>query len=487
MAENGGTTGKFSRQPTLVTQKSNESETASQEHNPKLPPIQTMEAPRPLTSKDANPVSPRFSNSINPFTRHNSLDLDDYFTGPRDLSRHSKWPMFMRMHGSILPKMILPLLFVGAWSTVITIINQLINKDFGVDSVLLTVTGFIVSLSLSFRSSTAYERYAEGRRYWGMLTNAANALGRVFWIHSTDPEGMDKREAMLKKLNSMNLVVAFSIALKHSLRFEPYTAYNDIYYLVGHLNTFAKEATNAQPELIAPKKSFFKEMGEYLGVSFAASNPRKALKKTDRPLGNLPVEILNHLAMAVDQLVRNGQIDIPMQQTLAYNHIAMLNDILTGCERVLSTPLPLAYAIAISQITWVYIMLLPFQLVLILDWVTIPATMVAAYIILGFLMIGEEIENPFGEDVNDLPLESYCEQIAADMDIIASYEKRDGYSFLNNADSIPLYPASSASMGTWMRRDEESLRSAIKGKPQKTFTMRKNRDGDEPNSAEKMV
>ena len=488
MAENGGTAGKFSRQPTLVTKKSNESETLSQEQSQKLPPLDTIEVPRPLTSKDANPVSPRFSNSINPFTRHNSLDLDDYFTGPRDLSRHSKWPIFMRMHGSILPKMILPLLFVGGWSTAITLINHFVNKNFGVNSVLLTITGFIVSLSLSFRSSTAYERYGEGRRYWGMLTNASNALGRVFWIHAADPEGVDTREVMLKKLNSMNLVVAFSVALKHSLRFEPYTAYSDINYLVSHLHTFAKEATTAQPERLSPRKSFFKGMGEYLGVSFAASNPRKALKKTDRPLGNLPVEILNHLALAVDELVRNGQLDIPMQQTLAYNHIAMLNDILTGCERVLSTPLPLAYAIAISQITWVYIVLLPFQLVLLLGWITIPATMFAAYIILGFLMIGEEIENPFGEDVNDLPLESYCEQIAADLDIIASYDKRNGSAFLKSTSSIPLYPASSASLGTWMQRDEEALRTAIKGKPQKTFTMRKTRDGDvNHNSAEKMV
>jgi predicted membrane chloride channel (bestrophin family) len=31
-------------------------------------------------------------------------------------------------------------------------------------SVLLTVLGFVVALALSFRSSTAYERYSEGRK-----------------------------------------------------------------------------------------------------------------------------------------------------------------------------------------------------------------------------------------------------------------------------------------------------------------------------------
>jgi ion channel-forming bestrophin family protein len=68
------------------------------------------------------PMSPAHEgrHTPNPFSRHHStLDLDDYFTGPRDILKHSKWPVFMQMHGSILPKMILPLISVGAWSTLI--------------------------------------------------------------------------------------------------------------------------------------------------------------------------------------------------------------------------------------------------------------------------------------------------------------------------------------------------------------------------------
>ncbi len=53
-------------------------------------------------------------------------------------------------------------------------------------SILLTVLGFVVGLGLSFRSSTAYERYAEGRRYWAQLITASQALGRVFWVHAKE-------------------------------------------------------------------------------------------------------------------------------------------------------------------------------------------------------------------------------------------------------------------------------------------------------------
>lgn len=40
------------------------------------------------------------------------------------MDKHSKWPVFMRMHGSVMPKMILPLLWVAAWSTAITCISR---------------------------------------------------------------------------------------------------------------------------------------------------------------------------------------------------------------------------------------------------------------------------------------------------------------------------------------------------------------------------
>jgi predicted membrane chloride channel (bestrophin family) len=54
--------------------------------------------------------------------------------------------------------------------------------------------------------------------------------------------------------------------------------------------------------------------------------------------------------------------------------MATLNEVLTGTERVLDTPLPSAYSIAISQISWIYVLVLPFQLYNFLSWITIPAS-----------------------------------------------------------------------------------------------------------------
>jgi putative membrane protein len=76
----------------------------------------------------------------------------------------------------------------------------LIQNAVGIQPVLLTVLGFVVGLGLSFRSSTAYERYAEGRKYWTQLALASQNLARVIWIHGIEREGEQSKQDLLTKL-----------------------------------------------------------------------------------------------------------------------------------------------------------------------------------------------------------------------------------------------------------------------------------------------
>jgi len=111
----------------------------------------------------------------------------------------------------------------------------------------------------------------------------------------------------------MNLILAFAVALKHKLRFEPDIAYDDLVGLVGYLDTFAKEAHD--PDAVhPPRKSTWKAVGEHLGLPFAASNPRKLIKRAKKPLGNLPLEILNYLTAYIDLCVANGTLKSTLHQ-----------------------------------------------------------------------------------------------------------------------------------------------------------------------------
>ncbi|KAK8098686.1 uncharacterized protein PG998_011927 [Apiospora kogelbergensis] len=409
----------------------------------------------------------------NPFgfhrRRNTKLKVDDYFQGPRDIVKHSKWPVFLQMHGSIMPKMLIPMIIVGAWSALVcsfTLLHWVEGANLGIDSLLLTVTGFVVASALSLRSSTAYERYAEGRRYWGQLTLNCQTLGRVIWLHVRNRPGEEK-ESLLEKLTAMNLLVAYCVALKHKLRFEPYTHYEDLQDLVEHLDTLGKTATESG--VFEPKEpNFFKAVGERLGLNFATSNPRKVIKRAREegvPLGNLPLEILCYIASYIDDKIEETTLPSPGLQTVAWAAITAINDCMVNTERVLNTPLPIAYSIAISQITWVYVLLLPFQLLPRLGWVTIPANMLAAYIILGLLFIGREVENPFGNDVNDLPLELFCENIVEDLQAITSRPRRKAKEWIHSDRNKVLFPHSHSNFHSWVSRPEESITRALRNRP----------------------
>lgn len=329
---------------------------------------------------------------------------------------------------------------------------------------LLTVLGFIVSLSLSFRSSSAYERYNEGRKYWAQLAQTTQNLARLIWIHAEERKDFEK-EDLLGKVTFCNMLVTFSVALKHRLRFEPFTHYQDLEPRLRHIPVLAKGAVRRDWK----DPSAMKVMGLVLGLPMAESNPRKLLKNPKKPLGNIPLEIMSACSAYIKSIIDNGTFKAPGYQTQSLALLSQMHDVLVGTDRVLNTPLPLAYSIAISQITWIYILLLPFQLTDYLTWATIPATIVAAYIILGIATIGREIENPFGEDVNDLPLDSFCEQIRQDVDLILSQAPLTMSELIEQDGNALAYPLSNLGYNSLLKSSVDDIRELLRSKPDLTF------------------
>ena len=420
------------------------------------PPAASLRAPSP------NP-QPRRPHNQRGSTK-TSISAEEYFTHPLDLERHSKIPYFMRMQGSITPRLLVPLAVVAAWATLITCVSQFVHP-LVVSNLLLTVLGFVVALGISFRTSSAYERYVEGRKYWAQLSQTSRDLARHIWVHVHERHDDDSnpelgKEDLLAKLTALNLIVAFATALMHKLRFEPYASYDDLEPLVKHLSTFAGQASDKSASS-APAPSRLKSTGDWLGLSFAESNPRKLLKRSKKNLGNLPLEILTYLSAYLESITANKTLDNGPHLAMAMGNLASLNEVLAGCERILNTPLPVAYSIAISQITWVYVLALPFQLWDALHWVTIPGTVIGAYIILGIAAIGRQIEDPFGYDTNDLPLERFCNQIRAEIDIIAAKAPPKPEDFIASEENKLLY---SLSYGAWKAKSVEEIRASLSAK-----------------------
>ncbi|KIK69657.1 hypothetical protein GYMLUDRAFT_34048 [Collybiopsis luxurians FD-317 M1] len=125
---------------------------------------------------------------------------------------------------------------------------------------------------------------------------------------------------------------------------------------------------------------------------------------------NLPLEILRCLSEWCSVLEDRNTVPGTSLGGLI-SCIAALEDSLVTLERILTTPLPFVYSVHIRHTVWIYLFFLPFQLIDLFTWYAIPGTTIAAFIYLGFLAAGEEIEQPFGYDDNDLDLDLFCQEI----------------------------------------------------------------------------
>ena len=114
-------------------------------------------------------------------------------------------------------------------------------------------------------------------------------------------------------------------------------------------------------------------------------------------------------------------------------------DDLGSLERILRTPLPLAYSVHLVQAVWIHLLLLPVQLVANVGWWACVAIAFTSFTLLGILRISSEIENPFGYDPNDLPLDHYCQALREEVECIVNNDIRkhsDLFSAIETTDAI---------------------------------------------------
>ncbi len=139
------------------------------------------------------------------------------------------------------------------------------------------------------------------------------------------------------------------------------------------------------------------------------------------------------VALAIGQLLREG-LEKGMEKFAfiqAEEERAKLIDHIGGCERILKTPLPEAYSIEIRQFIFVFLIALPFGILMKVDWLTPLVTMMVAFPILALDEIGVELENPFSTlRLNHLPLDSICENL--EQNLMAVLDDSDHSRLLQN-------------------------------------------------------
>ena len=102
------------------------------------------------------------------------------------------------------------------------------------------------------------------------------------------------------------------------------------------------------------------------------------------------------------------------------NEWQSFTDIRGACERIKNTPIPYSYSAFIKKFIFLYVITMPFGFALTLGFYTIPVTIFIFYILASLELIAEEIEDPFGNDSNDLPMEKISENIKRNIQDILS-------------------------------------------------------------------
>jgi ion channel-forming bestrophin family protein len=289
-------------------------------------------------------------------------------------SERKKWfKLAFTIQGSVLPRIIIKVLCYGGFGLLVSI---LFYAKIPVSAKALggLIPSIVLGLLLVFRTNTAYERFWEGRKAWGSIVNDIRNLSRLIWVAISEDSPLDRQG----KEQALNLLVAFAVATKLHLRSQPVD--DRIASLVSPLQ-FAKLQVSGNPPL---------------EIAFWISDYLQAQQEH----GRISLYQMNQL-----QNISNGMVDM-----------------LGACERILRTPIPLAYAIHLKQLLLIYCVLLPFQIVEDLKWLTAPSMMLISFTLFGIEAIGVEIENPFGTDPNDLPLDSICTTIQNNISDLTSIE-----------------------------------------------------------------
>ncbi|AFY41226.1 bestrophin family protein [Nostoc sp. PCC 7107] len=234
------------------------------------------------------------------------------------------------------------------------------------------IPSLVLGLLLVFRTNTAYERFWEGRRCWGNLVNTTRNLARQIWV-SVDEITPEDRE---QKVSVLKLLVVFAVTTKLHLR---------------------DEKVNSELKELLPDAKYDK------------------LSTMNNPPLEVAFWISDYLQKQHDRNCLNIHQLINLQELLN-----ILVDNLGSCERILRTPMPLAYAIHLKQLLLLYCCLLPFQIVDDLQWGTGFVVGLISFTLLGIEAIGLEIENPFGYDENDLPLDAICNTMKRNIDDLIS-------------------------------------------------------------------
>lgn len=279
-----------------------------------------------------------------------------------------------RMRGSVLQHVIVRVAVCGALGVAAMVLFETYKAK--IPATAHTMLGVALGLLLVFRTNASYDRYWEGRRLLGLIVNRTRDLARQAdaLITGEDEAAIHARSEVRR------FVILYFALLRQYLRAE-----RDLSQISIPLS--AQERAELEPIKVRP---------------------------------NVAVAWLSRTLQAC---VAEGRLSQQSRWLMDLN-ITSLVDSWGGCERIYKTPIPFAYAQHIKAFLTIFCFSAPFALVESMRWATPVAAALLAFGMFGIEQIGVEIEDPFGYDPNDLPVDAIGETIERDTNDVIRLPRR---------------------------------------------------------------
>jgi putative membrane protein len=228
-----------------------------------------------------------------------------------------------------------------------------------------SLLGIVLGLLLVFRVNSAYDRWWEGRVQWGKLVNDSRSMA------------MKLREVL-----------------------SEYPEYK--LFFIRQLGLYAETL-----------KEHLKENPDFEKIAFDDEDNRTKYLAKKHKANFILREMYDKVRELKEKEIIDGFQFLDLQTSLNG-----LVDVVGSCERIKNTPIPYSYSMFLKKFIFLFLSTLPFGFMGEYGYWTIIIVVFLLYILMGTELIAEEIENPFGDDVNDLPTEELANNIRQNVTII---------------------------------------------------------------------
>ncbi len=233
------------------------------------------------------------------------------------------------------------------------------ESDFHTTISMHSLLGIVLGLFLVFRTNSSYDRWWEGRKLWGSFVNNTRNFSHKL---NAFLDGNDTENRRWFRIMIPNLVFSVKEHLRHGVKLS---------------------------ELEATDENFLPGL---------------------RNVAHVPNRLSSMLYTRVNDLYKSKVISGD-QLFLLDKELKEFSDILGASERIKNTPIPYSYSMYIKQFIFIYVITLPMAFVTTSGYLTVPIVVLVTFVLLSVELIAEEIEDPFGRDINDLPTDELSEKI----------------------------------------------------------------------------